>query len=62
MLMDQNAANIPPLADKPTVSKDQAIKQLTESTNGDGSIFQQLAGNPFFTAVRLARSNDAFTM
>lgn len=38
-------------ATTPAVSKEHAIKQLTESAGGDGSIFQQLASNPFFTAV-----------
>lgn len=51
--MDQNAARTPPLTDSPAASKNEALKQLAESAGGDGSIFSQLAANPFFTAVCL---------
>ncbi|GAB7352553.1 hypothetical protein MBLNU459_g2938t3 [Dothideomycetes sp. NU459] len=53
--MEQNAAKSSPLTDSntavsPAVGKEQVLKQLTEGAGGDGSIFQQLASNPFFTA------------
>jgi len=32
-------------------SKQDVLKQLAESGGGDGSLFQQLTSNPFFTAV-----------
>lgn len=48
--MDQNVAKTPPLTDSPAASKNEALKQLAESAGGDGSIFSQLAANPFFTA------------
>lgn len=51
--MDQNVAKTPPLTDSPAASKNEALKQLAESAGGDGSIFSQLAANPFFTAVCL---------
>lgn len=51
--MEQNVANAPPLTDGSVGSKDQIVKQLTEKVGGDGLIFQQLASNPFFTAVSL---------
>lgn len=36
----------------PGGAKEAALKQFTEGVRGgDGSFFQQLAGNPFFTAV-----------
>ena len=51
-LMDQNVVKAPPPTDSPAVGQDQAIKQLTERVGaGDGTIFQQLTSNPFFTAV-----------
>ena len=48
----QNALNtVPPAASPSTVSpKEQALKSLTEGGSSDGSIFQQLTSNPFFTA------------
>lgn len=52
--MDQNVVKAPPPTDSPAVGQDQAIKQFTERVGGgDGSIFQQLTSNPFFTAVCL---------
>jgi len=52
--MDHNAAKSPPPTDSPAASKAEAIKQLTENA-GEGSLFQQLASNPFFTAVCFER-------
>lgn len=48
----QHAINtVPPANGTPAVpSKEQAIKSLAEGGSGDGSIFQQLTSNPFFTA------------
>lgn len=48
----QHASNtVPPASGTPTVpSKEQALKSLAEGGGGDGSIFQQLTSNPFFTA------------
>ncbi|THZ93312.1 hypothetical protein D6C82_08943 [Aureobasidium pullulans] len=48
----QNAVIIPPPASSAAVppSKEQALKSLAEGGAGDGSIFQQLTSNPFFTA------------
>lgn len=48
----QHAINtVPPASGTPAVpSKEQALKSLAESGSGDGSIFQQLTSNPFFTA------------
>lgn len=48
----QNALNtVPPALSLPaTQSKEQALKSLAGSGSGDGSIFQQLTSNPFFTA------------
>lgn len=34
-----------------TAPRDEAIQQLVDGVRTDGSIFQQLASNPFFTAV-----------
>ena len=53
--MDKNAVQAPPLTGSGdggyVPSKQDLIKQLGENVGGDGSIFSQLAGNPFFTAV-----------
>ena len=48
----QNALNtVPPAPSLPAAStKEQALKSLAGSGSGDGSIFQQLTSNPFFTA------------
>jgi chaperone BCS1 len=48
----QHALNtVPPAANPPTIpSKEQALKSLTQGGSGDGSIFQPLTSNPFFTA------------
>lgn len=35
--------------------KNTVLKQLAEASNSDGSIFTQLANNPFFTAVCLQK-------
>lgn len=52
--MEQDVAKTSPLtvADQAQVSpKQHALEQLSKSATGDGSVFQQLASNPFFTAV-----------
>ncbi|KAG9989389.1 hypothetical protein KCU98_g1920, partial [Aureobasidium melanogenum] len=48
----QHALNtVPPANGTPAVpSKEQALKSLADGGSGDGSIFQQLTSNPFFTA------------
>ena len=52
--MDQQNAltTVPPAADSPPAlpSKEEAIKSFARGGSGDGSIFQQLTSNPFFTA------------
>ena len=51
--MEQQHAlkTVPPASGTPAVpSKEQALKSLAEGGSGDGSIFQQLTSNPFFTA------------
>lgn len=51
--MDANSSNAaPPQAlSQGTGGKEDAIRKIAEaSANGDGSIFSQLTGNPFFTA------------
>lgn len=52
LMEQQNAVIIPPPASSAAVppSKEQALKSLAEGGTGDGSIFQQLTSNPFFTA------------
>ena len=49
--MDQNASSSapPPIADARAIKQD-AIKQLAEIGNNDGSVWSQLLSNPFFTA------------
>lgn len=56
VLMEQNAVQTPqviaPARDGVGVSpKEQLLKQFTEGGGGEGGLFKQLAGNPFFTAV-----------
>jgi chaperone BCS1 len=48
----QDALNpVPPASSPPAIpSKEQALKSLATGGSGDGSIFQQLTSNPFFTA------------
>lgn len=53
--MDQNAPDssqnaIAAAAPTPRPTKEDAVKQLAEIGNGDGSIWSQLLNNPFFTA------------
>ena len=56
--MDQNAPPTVP-SQHSTVkvdARDQITKQLTAGQTGDGSLFSQLAANPFFTAVSPMRA------
>lgn len=36
----------------PDNPKEQLLNSLPKQTSGDGGLFAQLTGNPFFTAVR----------
>lgn len=50
--LDVAKASSPLIGPDQVSPKQQALDQLAKAASGDGTIFQQLASNPFFTAVR----------